>query len=594
MKKSGMLVKAAVFSIFMAAAAMLFCGVVLFTLFRNNAMENVKNTLQGNVGVICYQLMSYSSHDWLLNYWKDHADEMERPPSPDGENDQEWIVNYLNYYASYEDLRHINTAEVQTEDVLTMSEEEQRHFAEYCYFEINSDMMELPKMLKLDKVTFFEPEKEAKKGYVFFYFDRDEILLGGQTWRLGTEIPFDINQRPELQRLYDEELFYSEEEIYRSEEDGEEYASTYMLFRLNSGKELITEVTISLNKIMKDVWADVIHFEAWIACVILVTIIFVLLNIYFGGIRPTVRLQKVIEEYTGNWDSRELKEKLNKHRPNNELGSLSDNLVRMGEEIDLHVNEVKSVTAEKERIGAELDVASRIQTGVLPKDFGDASEKANCILYASMTPAKEVGGDLYDFFMVDEDHLALVIGDVSGKGIPAALFMITTKALIKSALKQGEKSPSAVLSGVGDLLSEGNEEWMFVTVWIGILELSSGKMICSNAGHELPVIYRKNGDFTFFRDEHGVPVATMEGAEYEDYELEIHSGDTLFVYSDGLPEAQNKADEMFGEERLLTALNEEPGGMPEELIERMSKRVTDFVGDCDPFDDLTMLCIKLR
>jgi sigma-B regulation protein RsbU (phosphoserine phosphatase) len=211
-----------------------------------------------------------------------------------------------------------------------------------------------------------------------------------------------------------------------------------------------------------------------------------------------------------------------------------------------------------------------------------------------MTPAKEVGGDLYDFFMVDEDHLALVIGDVSGKGIPAALFMITTKALIKSTLKQGEKSPSAVLSGVGDLLCEGNEEWMFVTVWIGILELSSGKMICSNAGHELPVIYRKNGDFTFFRDEHGVPVATMEGAEYEDYELEIHSGDTLFVYSDGLPEAQNKADEMFGEERLLTALNEEPGGMPEELIERMSKRVTDFVGDCDPFDDLTMLCIKLR
>ncbi len=175
-----MLVKAALFSIFMAAAAMFFSGVVLFTLFRNNAMENVMNTLQGNVGVISYQLMSYSSHDWLLNYWKDHADEMERPPSP-SDDDQEWMVDYLNYYASYEDLRQINTAEVQTEDVLTMSGEEQRHFAEYCYSEINSDIMELPKMLKLDKVTFFEPEKEAKKGYVFFYFDRDEILLGGQT-----------------------------------------------------------------------------------------------------------------------------------------------------------------------------------------------------------------------------------------------------------------------------------------------------------------------------------------------------------------------------------------------------------------------------
>lgn len=271
-----------------------------------------------------------------------------------------------------------------------------------------------------------------------------------------------------------------------------------------------------------------------------------------------------------------------------ELQELADSFQYMVVELNEYIHNLNRITAEKERIGAELDVARHIQASMLPCVFPAFPERHEFDVYASMTPAKEVGGDFYDFFLVDDDHLALVMADVSGKGVPAALFMMISKTLIKSAAQNG-LSPKAVLEKVNNQLCENNDAEMFVTVWLGILEMSTGKLKCANAGHEYPAIMREGGKYELFKDRHGFVLAGMEGSRYNEYELELHEGDRLFVYTDGVPEATDAENVLYGTERMLAALNEAKDLPCQELLDHIHKSVDQFVGQADQFDDITML-----
>ena len=215
-----------------------------------------------------------------------------------------------------------------------------------------------------------------------------------------------------------------------------------------------------------------------------------------------------------------------------EIGALAVSFRNMMNELDDYMANLAAVTADKERIATELNVATQIQASMLPCIFPAFPGRREFDVYATMTPAKEVGGDFYDFFLVDDDHLALVIADVSGKGVPAALFMVIAKTLLKNAAQTG-LSPKAVLEKVNNQLCENNEAEMFVTVWLGIYEISTGKLTAANAGHEYPAVRHENGKFELFKDRHGFVLAGMEGARYREYELELKAGDTLFVYTDG-------------------------------------------------------------
>ncbi len=271
-----------------------------------------------------------------------------------------------------------------------------------------------------------------------------------------------------------------------------------------------------------------------------------------------------------------------------ELQELSDSFQYMVEELNGYIHDLSRITAEKERIGAELDVARHIQASMLPCVFPAFPERHEFEVYASMTPAKEVGGDFYDFFLVDDDHLALVMADVSGKGVPAALFMMISKTLIKSAA-QGGLSPREVLEKVNNQLCENNDAEMFVTVWLGILEMSSGTLRCANAGHEYPALMRSGGDFELFKDRHGFVLAGMEDSRYSEYEIRMQVGDRLFVYTDGVPEATDASQTLYGTDRMLAALNEAKKLSCQELLEHVHKSVDEFVGQADQFDDITML-----
>ena len=280
-------------------------------------------------------------------------------------------------------------------------------------------------------------------------------------------------------------------------------------------------------------------------------------------------------------------------RSNDEIGDLYHEIKSMQMRIVDSADKLTRVTAERERVKTELNMAAKIQTSVLPRQFPAFPDRPEFDLYASMDPAKAVGGDFYDFFMVDDDHLALVIADVSDKGVPAALFMMSARNIINYRAKMGG-TPSEILTSANAQLREDNAMRMFVTVWLGILELSTGRLTCTNAGHEYPMLRRPGEDFRMFEDEHGIVMGVMKRTAYRDYTLDLKPGAKLFVYTDGLAEANNEREEQFGTDRILQALNDQPDGSPQELLEHVRRAVDGFTGEASQFDDLTMLCLEYR
>ncbi|MCR5118658.1 MAG: PP2C family protein-serine/threonine phosphatase [Lachnospiraceae bacterium] len=253
--------------------------------------------------------------------------------------------------------------------------------------------------------------------------------------------------------------------------------------------------------------------------------------------------------------------------------------------------EARRVEEEKQTIVAELNVAANIQADMLPGEFPAFPDRKEFDLYATMDPARNVGGDFYDFFLIDEDHIGLVIADVSGKGIPASLFMVIAKTLIKNRALLGG-SPSEVLEYANEQLCEGNKEELFVTVWFAILQLSTGKGVVANAGHEHPALRRAGGDYELVIYNHAPAVAAMEGIRFREHEFELHPGDSLYVYTDGVPEATNIEEELFNTDRMLQSLNRNKDADQKTILEEMKKDMDAFVGEADQFDDITMLGFK--
>ena len=280
-------------------------------------------------------------------------------------------------------------------------------------------------------------------------------------------------------------------------------------------------------------------------------------------------------------------------RKKDEIGTLARAIGRMETDIVQYVENLTAVTAEKERIGTELNVATQIQADMLPRIFPPFPERDEFDVYATMNPAKEVGGDFYDFFLVDDDHLAVVIADVSGKGVPAALFMVIAKTLIKNHA-QNQEAPGTVFTQTNEQLCEGNDAGLFVTGWMGVLEISTGKFVYVNAGHNPPLLKRAGGTFEWLKSRPGFVLAGMEGVRYRENTLQLEPGDRLYLYTDGVTEATNSHEELFGDERLQNALNEYMDLPVEQFLPKIKECIDAFVGDADQFDDITMLALDYQ
>lgn len=361
-------------------------------------------------------------------------------------------------------------------------------------------------------------------------------------------------------------------------------------------EDVIKPLVKMQSMIEKDMETAVSRIEKQITItlvLLMAVIAFCILLILGTSVRFTQRLVKPI------WDMKDQVRVMSEGnleakvevQTEDEIGELARGFNHMATSLKDYISEIKRVTADKERISAELNVAAQIQSSMLPSVFPPYPERKEFDIYATMTPAKEVGGDFYDFFFVDEDHLALVMADVSGKGVPAALFMVITKTLINDySLIDG--NPATVFTEVNRRLCESNDNCLFVTAWIGIIEISTGNVMFTNAGHNPPLLARKGGSYEYLRVRSGLVLAGMEDTRYKSSSFELQPGDALFLYTDGVTEAVNTSMELYGEERLKHLLNQETVKGPEELLDSVRADLADFVGEADQFDDITMLAFQ--
>ena len=280
-------------------------------------------------------------------------------------------------------------------------------------------------------------------------------------------------------------------------------------------------------------------------------------------------------------------------RTGDEVEHLNLVMAQMEKDLSVYMEDLTRATKEESRVRTELDMASQIQKGVLPDSFPAFPDRQEFGLCASMEPAKEIGGDFYDFFLIDDDHLCLVIADVSGKGVPAALFMMACKIILADNAVMG-KSPSEILFDSNNAICANNKLEMFVTVWIGILEISTGKLSAANAGHEYPALRKADSGFAIYKDKHSFVLGGVSGMKFSEYEMCLSPGDKLFVYTDGVPEAQDPDGNMFKVERMINALNEDPDASPEQILGTVRGSISRFVREAEQFDDLTMLCLEYK
>ncbi len=289
----------------------------------------------------------------------------------------------------------------------------------------------------------------------------------------------------------------------------------------------------------------------------------------------------------GNFDV-----KLPPVKSNDEMQELHSAFTHMQNQLAQYVEHLKETTAAKEKIESELRIAREIQLSMIPHTFPPFPDLPQITLFAMLKSAKEVGGDLYDFFVIDRNKFCFAIGDVSGKGVPASLFMAVTRTLLRS-ISDKEKSASAIMEALNKSLAFNNESSMFVTFFLGILDLGNGMLSYANAGHNPPVLIRKDGKVTLFESANAIPLGLFEDFSYPESQIKMQAGDVIFAYTDGVNEAENENMMLFGEKQMLRILEQSSvHAEPMELIKRMEQAIEEHVHGFPQSDDITMMTIK--
>ena len=414
---------------------------------------------------------------------------------------------------------------------------------------------------------------------------------------------------------------YTEWEVgHKRETTNQEYRDKYRnlyengssfetVYRLNPGKGVHPHITmivpisnsddkvVSLLCVQRPIHELVVVVRSFLIQIVISVFLLALcasrLATHFSWKWVISPIRKVSEEATRFAKENTKGEGLGEVSRFDEIYNLANSIDKMETDMVNYVENLTVVTAERERISAELSFARKIQHDSLPNRFPAFPDRTDFDIYAYMKPAKEVGGDFYNFTLLDEDHLAIWIGDVADKGVPAALFMMATNIVIDIRTNMGG-TPAQIMEYINANICDHNFEAMFVTIWLGILEISTGRIICVNAGHEDPVIYHKGGEFELYKTKHNVAVGTVPDAVYTDYEFVLGKGDKLFIYTDGVPEATNENNKLFSNDRMVDALNEYRDTSPQEILEGVHQSVNDFVGKRTQFDDLTMLCLEIK
>ena len=583
-KKIGILTQVAIFfviSILASGFITLYSQHVVSDVLVKSQTENLADRVADEVRLA---IMEYPAHDWLLRYWYEYYDELEI------EYDTDYEQSTVTREKSELLNRHCPNLlfkYARQEEIEALSPEDQKLYAEITYSWLITRINQIKRAHDVDYLFCVSTDNTYRKQFFLFSAAEEGDVRGTnyeEVYTLGTQVNVEKSQ---------EEAMRSAKQNYDYLADAGKYVDYYSYLTTVGNRILFIGITYDLTVLKQTILSQTISrtisavfYQFFLSVVCLALIAFFI-------IRPLKEVQGDIRFYKDTKRSKDVIESLSKIKSRNEIGQLAEDVIDLTREIDNYTKKIAAISAEEKRIGTELELAARIQESMLPMIFPPFPDRKEFDIFASMDPAKEVGGDFYDFFFIDDDHLCLVIADVSGKGIPAAMFMTICKIILANTAKLG-KSPAETLENANIAICPNNREEMFVTVWMGILELSTGILTASNAGHEYPILRGPDGKFEMLKDSHGFVIGVMEGMEYQCYEIRIAPGSTLFLYTDGLPEATDPGKCMFGTDRILEVLNINPDKNPEQILNTMTEAVNDFVKDAEQFDDLTMLCLHYK
>ena len=526
-------------------------------------------------------IYDFPAHDWLLRYWYEHSDEMEIEYDTiyygGSETEEKYVLLTTLHPDFWPDY-------ASTEDVEALPPEEQKLYAEIVYSWLIDRIDYIQSAYDLDYfLCVVTDDPYDKQSVLFIAADEGEIRgpERGQSYPIGKEVKVSGEKQEAMREAVSG---HPKAAIGR---DQKYYDYFYYMTSIDEHKVLIVQ-TIDVMRVREAVTKYLFDFGFLFAFLLVALAFSCMLMINYLVLLPLKKVQENIGLYVETKDSRMVADNLLKIESHNEIAELSSDLAGMAEELTAYMVRNEQIAVKEERDRTELALAGRIQASMLPNVFPPYPDRKDFEIYASMTPAKEVGGDFYEFFFVDDHHLCIMIADVSGKGIPAALFMMATMILLENNVKMG-KSPAQTLSDINTAICNKNIEDMFVTVWLGIIDLSTGKMICANAGHEYPMLKKPGERYEIIKDKHDLVLGAMKGWKYDEYELLMEPGASLFLYTDGLSETINPQEKMFGTDRILEQLNTNPNCSTEETLTGMKEAVDKYIDGKEPFDDLTMM-----
>ena len=563
-------------------------GLIAFITQRRIADSIVKSQTEERASGIADEIKlaieEYPAYKWLIRYWYENADSLDIEYDADfSAGTETWKKNrLLNEHFPGLYLKYVSTQELQA-----MPEEDQKLYAEIVYTWLTARFDQIHQTNDTDYLFCVLTDETYETQFFLFSAAEEGAVRGSEyeeVYTLGTTVSVGKSQKEAMRRAKDNSGQLA---------DAGNYIDYYEYFTSDGDREVLIGITYNLSGLRSIINKQTLSYSSFAMIYQIVLSVLCLGLISAFVLKPLKRVQKNIRLYKETKDSSTVRTNLADVSPKNEIGDLSSDVSDLAKEMDEYLKQIKTATAEKERVSTELALAARIQEDLLPNEFPAFPGRKDFDVYASMDPAKEVGGDFYDFFLIDETHLGLVMADVSGKGVPAALFMMVSKILVENYTMEG-KSPSEVLYMINEQICSHKHEEMFVTVWLGILDTVTGKIVAANAGHEYPAIQNSDGSFELLKDKHCFVIGGLEGICFKEYELQLTPGSRLFLYTDGVPEATNSDNELFGTDRMISALNEEPAAPPEKILKNVRRRVDEFVQEAEQFDDLTMLCLEYK
>lgn len=527
------------------------------------------------------------NYEWLLAYWEDNSQELSESIVYDSED----ALNESRDAFAKANLG-LSSFELKPEELETLSAESQKLYAGICLMDLTLEFNHIKAIYGLKYIYFSKLDSE--NNMLFLVSGLVEGEKRGNDVRdifmLGKQVEPGFEYHPVLKEIYETHSFVDKfEKKIKKGRTGYDY-NVYV--PIVSGESIyVICACIDATAVQKEIYSGMVFISIFFLIILVIAISLMTFVFEHVLLKPLGLVQGQIRKYTQDKNVTDLCHELSLLKCENEIGLLSDDVTLMAQEIDRYTKEIVELTSTRQRIETELTLAHNIQKAALPSSVPDFDGN-NCFeLLGSSTPAKEVGGDFFDYFKIDDSHLGILIADVSGKGIPAAMFMMLSHICIKN-MSNASTDLGEIFAKVNHILNERNDAEMFVTAWMGILDLDTGVITCVNAGHENPALCRNGEEYDLYKTKHSLVLAALDNVKYKTETIKLEKGDRLFLYTDGVPEATDSTNTLYGTDRMLNVLNRVKDSSCEELLAAVDEDIKSFVGSAPQFDDFTMVCLK--